>query len=75
MSIEWKPIDKCPRQTMVLVGHEEFRGFFEVAECSALGEWTQGLMTNRPLRHQPTHYAELDPPPCTNYVAGTVAHH
>ena len=69
--IDWKPIDRAPRQTMILVGHEAFRGWFRIAECSALGEWTEGLCTTRPLERMPTHFAELDPPPFTNFVNQT----
>lgn len=68
--IDWKPIDRAPRQTMVLVGHEAFRGRFKVAEMDALGDWYEAL-SSRPLGWRPTHYAEIDPPPFTNLVSVT----
>ena len=67
MTLDWKPIDRCPSQTMVLVGHEAFRGWFEVAELNALGEWHKAL-TQSPLKHEPTHFVDLEPPPFTNFV-------
>lgn len=66
MSIEWLPIDRVPGQTMVLVGHEAFRGWFEIAERSALGEWHKAL-TQTPLKRTPTHFAYIEPPPLTNF--------
>lgn len=68
MSIQWLPIDRVPGQTMVLVGHEAFRGWFEVAERNALGEWHRAL-TQIPLERQPTHFAHIEAPPRMNYVA------
>jgi hypothetical protein len=60
---------------MLLVGHEAFKGWFRVAECSALGEWTEGLMTTRRLEHSPTHFIELNPPPRTFAVDASRAEH
>lgn len=68
--IDWKPIDKHhPRQTMVLVGHEAFRGWFEVAEYMYTVGWVK-RGTQTLLDRTPTHYALIEPPPFTNYVEG-----
>jgi hypothetical protein len=68
--IEWKPIDVAPRQTMVLVGHEAFRGWFEIAEYMITVGWVKRGTQTR-LDREPTHFASIDPPPFTNYVSGS----
>lgn len=66
---DWKPIDAAPKQTMVLVGHEAFRGWFEVAEYMYTVGWVR-RGTQQKLNHEPTHFALIEPPPFTNCVAG-----
>lgn len=66
---DWRPIDAAPKQTMVLVGHEAFRGWFEVAEYMYTVGWVH-CGTQRRLKREPTHFAMIEPPPFTNYVAG-----
>lgn len=61
---EWRPIATAPRQTMLLLAHEEFAGWFEVGECCALGDWYRRL-SHEPLDKAPTHWMPLpDAPPC-----------
>jgi hypothetical protein len=70
-TLNWEPIDRAPRQCMLLVGHEAFKGWFHIAEYDALGEWTEGLMTTRKLEHAPTHFVKLEPPPRTSTIHQT----
>lgn len=60
--IEWHRIDAhTPKQTMLLVGHEGFRGWFEVAEYMHTVGWVyRGTQTR--LDREPTHFAYLNPP-------------
>lgn len=63
----WRPIDAARQQTMYLVGHEAFRGWFEVAEYQITVGWVH-RGTSRRLEHEPTHFAEIEPPPFTHSV-------
>lgn len=36
----WRPIEAAPRQERVLLGHKDFKGWFCLAICNALGEWS-----------------------------------
>lgn len=66
--IEWRPIDAAPTQEIVLVGHEAFRGWFEIAEYMLTVGWVK-VFTQTRLEHEPTHFAELNAPPSLRRVS------
>lgn len=36
----WQDISTAPRQERVMLGHKDFKGWFCLAICNALGEWS-----------------------------------
>jgi hypothetical protein len=61
VALNWEPIERAPPQTMLLVGHEAYRGWFEVAEYMVTVGWVK-RSTQTKLDREPTHFVRLEPP-------------
>jgi len=60
VGIRWLPVSEAITQEMYLVGHEDYRGWFAVADLNALHEWTVCFGQDK-LKYEPTHFAVLTP--------------
>lgn len=59
--IHWHAITRRkPPSEPVLVTSEHFPGWFEIG-AEVLGEWRRGAIAGDRMRHEPTHWARLDP--------------